>query len=855
MSRFKRDVLVGVPIVALAALAVWQSSAAQDTRLALELEDYVQMPVTGELDGQNTRGQLARVNYLREEPGGRRFFVNDLNGPLYILDKQTKTFTTYLDFNGAGGRPDLFRKFTFERNFATGLTNFIFDPDYARNGVFYTIHMEDPAVSAAAAPRAGVVAGLDLSGYTTTAAIPTPTVDGRIERDVVLIEWKDRDPANAMFEGTARELMRLQHPLPQHPLGDMTFNPVARPGDSDWRVMYLGAGDSGTGEQRDSRRLNPQRLDTLVGKILRIVPDLGEHTATSTVSENGRYRIPSDNPFSTLDGARKEIWAYGLRNPHRLIWVVEPARPAAPHLLAFNIGLVTWETVVIVHKGANYGYPLREGTNMMSSTNGIGPIPEDDTIPIQISDTVARGTVKPAYPVIQYPHSPAGGDGIANGFVYLGSRIAALKGKLVFGDITTGRLWYAELADVLAADDGNAMTLAPIHEIDSALRRLAEDTYRARGGKGEALPGRGAISGNGRVDVRFAADDDGELYLLTKSDGMIRKVVAARATTAPSSTTIAPTARSSSDVNSQAAASLRNPVAPTPDSIAAGKKVYDTNCAPCHGNMAQGAVKAGVAISIIEEQGGKQAPDLTDDQWDRRKRRRSLQRDQEGHSAHDDGGVRRAHPGQRDLEHGELPSHARFKEVTRRAKVHGGLLHRQDALHAGHEVTREGAQVGITAWRGRHFERDLHGLPGPRQRRHRQDLRFHRRRDVAGGACGRRCVCKRRRIGPLGEQHEVVPHHNLRQRADRLQAHLDRLARLGRDRREIELHLVVAGEVHDARLGLRHCERGRGPENDSGGQSDEPTITHVINRSIMIRPCTRHAVQDGVCAGPASMPY
>ena len=47
--------------------------------------------------------ELARVNFLRDEPGGRRFFVNDLNGPLYILDKQTKAFTTYLDFNGLGG--------------------------------------------------------------------------------------------------------------------------------------------------------------------------------------------------------------------------------------------------------------------------------------------------------------------------------------------------------------------------------------------------------------------------------------------------------------------------------------------------------------------------------------------------------------------------------------------------------------------------------------------------------------------------------------------------------------------------------------------------------------------------------
>ncbi len=97
-----------------------------------KLEDYAALPITADNTNDNTRAQLARVNNLRDEPGGRRFFVNDLNGPLYILDKQTKTFTTYLDFNGAGGRPGLFPRFTFERNFATGLTNFIFDPDYAQ---------------------------------------------------------------------------------------------------------------------------------------------------------------------------------------------------------------------------------------------------------------------------------------------------------------------------------------------------------------------------------------------------------------------------------------------------------------------------------------------------------------------------------------------------------------------------------------------------------------------------------------------------------------------------------------------------------------------------------------------------
>jgi hypothetical protein len=601
----------------LTVAAAWPLAQQAPPRLALELQDYAALPVTADNTNDNTRAQLARVNYLRDEPGGRRFFVNDLNGPLYILDKQTKTFTAYLDFNGAGGRPGLFPRFTFERNFATGLTNFLFDPEYTRNGVFYTLHMEDPAASAPAAPKARVVAGLDLTGYRTTAAIPTPTVNGRIEREVVLIEWTDRNPSNSTFEGTARELLRLQHPLPQHPLGEMTFNPVARRGDADWRVMYLGAGDSGSGEQRDSRRLNPQRLDTLVGKILRIVPDLREHTKSSTVSENGRYRIPNDNPFPAVAGARKEIWAYGLRNPHRLIWDVDPAQPRAVRLLAFNIGLVTWETVVVIHKAANYGYPLREGTQSMSSTNGMGPLPADDTIPIQVSDTATAGTVKPTYPVLQYPHTrEAGGDAIANGFVYRAKLIPALRDKLIFGDITTGRIWYANRAEVLAADDGNPTTVAPIHEMDTDLRRLTEAKFRERGGKGEALPGMSMLAGRGRVDVRFAIDNAGELYVLTKADGMIRKVTGVRAATTSTATPMAPTSTAAQSAATQPAASLSNPVASTPESIAAGKRVYDATCAACHGNQAQGAVKAGITISIIEEQRGKQPPDLTDDQFD-----------------------------------------------------------------------------------------------------------------------------------------------------------------------------------------------------------------------------------------------
>ena len=55
--------------------------------------------------------------------------------------------------------------------------NFVFDPDYARNGIFYTLHMENPTTPGeSAAPKTGVVPGLNLAGYTTTPALPTPMV-------------------------------------------------------------------------------------------------------------------------------------------------------------------------------------------------------------------------------------------------------------------------------------------------------------------------------------------------------------------------------------------------------------------------------------------------------------------------------------------------------------------------------------------------------------------------------------------------------------------------------------------------------------------------------------------------------
>jgi hypothetical protein len=212
----------------------------------------------------------------------------------------------------------------------------------------------------------------------------------------------------------------------------------------------------------------------------------------------------------------------------------------------------------------------------MSPENGMGPLPERDVIPVQISDSVTRGEVRPTYPVIEYPHSrDGGGDAIANGFVYGGKLIPLLTGKLVFGDITTGRVWYVNGAEVLAADDDNPTTVAPIYEMDADLRRITEETYRKRGGMGQTLPGIGVIAGRGRVDLRFAQDNDGELYILTKSDGMIRKVVGAKGgTTTPAAANVPARSPGRNDTGAQAT-TVRNPQVFTAASVAAGRRVFN----------------------------------------------------------------------------------------------------------------------------------------------------------------------------------------------------------------------------------------------------------------------------------------
>jgi hypothetical protein len=567
--RFGFALLVGFLIKTAVVFAQYpsQSEISKDGT-AILLEDYASLPLSSPTHGGKPPGtidfvgQLGRVTSLRSEPAdaplaSSRFFVDDQSGTLYVLDKATKTFTPYLNF------ADIFPKFVSDTGNTAGIVSIAFDPGYAKNGKFYTVHVEKPDIEGSANPTNAKLSMLNLDGYRTTPAVRPPA--GPLHSESVLIEWRDNNIRNATFEGAAREILRVGFDR-NHPMADMVFNPLARPGHDDYGNLYISLGDGAQGETPGPSHTIPQRLDSLLGKILRITPDINLHPK-DMLGQNGRYRIPSrsfdPNPFVAVAGARGEIFAYGFRNPHRMAWDV-PSKT----FIVNDIGLHDWEEIDIVSKGANYGYSEREGNEQLfvddngktgSQVKPAVPFPEKDDV-LHVDGITEP--VNPVYPAAVYSHRD--GDSIGNGFVYRGKLMPALQGKYIFNDMTTGRIFCVDLAQMITAQ-GQRNKQAQIHELQimyknpydhantNAVKRqmfsVVAEAYSHRGGTpapDRALPGRGGattgwrdaeqkqpkadpdgiVYGGGRADIRMALGGDGELYVLSKSDGMIRKIAA-----------------------------------------------------------------------------------------------------------------------------------------------------------------------------------------------------------------------------------------------------------------------------------------------------------------------------------------
>ena len=138
------------------------------------------------------------------------------------------------------------------------------------------------------------------------------------------------------------------------------------------------------------------------------------------------------------------------------------------------------EEVNIVRNGENYGWMKREGYWENGMTRPGGALNQLFPLPADMLDGRKKDGF--TYPVAIYDHND--GQAITGGFAYHG-RIAALRGKFVFGDIQRGRLFASDVAAMKKADDGVPQTVAPVEEIQLYMRdrggnRVVRDPARSR---------------------------------------------------------------------------------------------------------------------------------------------------------------------------------------------------------------------------------------------------------------------------------------------------------------------------------------------------------------------------------------
>jgi len=461
--------------------------------LRVEIRDVTRLPDTRALrpasEDVGTPG-WARTSYVRELADGRRF-ANDSRGILYLLEAGTKP-SAYL--NVAEAFP-----LGFYRSLQSGFIGFEFHPEFAKNGLLYTVH------------------GERVMGNTATPHfIPPGYTPAEVTYHTVITEWRAANPGAGTFSGSHRELLRTGHVVNSffHPIGHLEFNPTSKPGAPDYGLLYVSGTDFGFSNGGGPRANNPsqtQRLDSIVGAMLRIDPR--SPSVSKGMKGIGDYTVPAVNRFAS-DGNPKtlgEIYAYGFRNIHRFSWDTDGT------LYASDIGMSQVEEINIVREGENYGWMRREAIFDNGVTVPGGNL--DDVVPLPADILSGKQKDGFTYPVAMFDHGE--GRAVTAGFAYHG-RIPALRGKFVFGDIFSGRMFAADLAAMKKADDGIPQTTAPVEEIqlfvrgtngattDVTLNQLIEKTM-----------GKPAM----RADLHLSRTRDGEIFMTNRQDGVIRMLV------------------------------------------------------------------------------------------------------------------------------------------------------------------------------------------------------------------------------------------------------------------------------------------------------------------------------------------
>ncbi len=308
--------------------------------------------------GAFTKFPLDQPVYIEPEPGTDQLLVIELGGKIRRFKDDTEAESA--EFLIDTGRETY------------GLT---FHPNYEENGYLYVVSN---------GPIGGKVT--ETRNYVSRFTVNRqPPYNCDPNSELILLEWLSNN----------------------HNGGDLAFGPDG--------YLYIPAGDGAMDSDTNltglpgsyDRDPKGQDLSNLPATIMRIDVDQ---------PEVGRpYSIPSDNPFIHLEGARPEIWVYGIRNPWRITFDRETG-----HLWAGNVGQDRWEMIHLVRRGDNYGWSLYEGSHPFFLNRKQGPTP----------------IVKPT---VEHPHSEA--RSITGGVVYYGSKFPELRGAYIYGDYATGKMW------------------------------------------------------------------------------------------------------------------------------------------------------------------------------------------------------------------------------------------------------------------------------------------------------------------------------------------------------------------------------------------------------------------------------